>query len=48
MNIINQMLLTVLLTCASVILLGAMLMPTQFGGWLQLIDNARYEFTMEQ
>jgi len=47
MNIVNQMLLTVILFCASVILVVAMVSPDRFGNWLQKIDNARYEFMME-
>jgi hypothetical protein len=47
MNIVNQMLLTALLFCATVIIIVAMFSPTQFGNWLQEIDNARYEFIGE-
>jgi hypothetical protein len=46
MNIVNQMLLTVLLFSLGVFMLSAMMAPTLFGDWLQKIDEARYEYTM--
>ena len=48
MNLINQMLLTVVLTCVAVILLGAMIFPTAFGTWLRQIDDTRYEYTINE
>lgn len=47
MNIVNQMLLTALLFLASICLASAMMAPTLFGGWLQKIDNGRYQFINE-
>ncbi len=47
MNIVNQMLLTALLFCATVNLVVAMADPMLYGKWLQEIDNGRYEFIGE-
>lgn len=48
MNLVNQMLLTVVLVCTSLLLIGSMISPIAFGTWLRMIDESRYTYTMEE
>jgi hypothetical protein len=48
MNIVNQILLTILLILVSALFLRSMFDPTGFGEWLKQIDDARYEYTINE
>ncbi len=48
MNLVNQLLLTAVLTCVAVMMLGAMSFPAEFGRWLRQIDDTRYEYTINE
>jgi len=47
MKLFKDSLITALLLLAFVHLCVAMLFPTNYGRWLQHIDNGRYEFMDE-
>jgi hypothetical protein len=48
MNLVNQIQLTVLLFLLNVLMLTSMIKPNEFGKWLQIIDNARYEYLISE
>ena len=48
MNVLNQILTSIILVWMIGLFALSLAAPDSFGKWLKRIDDARYEFTMDQ